>query len=186
MHGNKSGFSLIELLIVLFILGLVGLVAIPNLRFRNAEYERKDFVAKFESLIRSAWLQTLQTQQTHRVNIDLKARTILVERVVRAPEKSTKENYEPVIIPYVSSPFKIPVTIELRQFFIQGSDMLNQPGIKIETIWFYIVPEGLVQEVIINAIDLKDLDAQGKAKQFSLIINPFTAQLSEYDAFSKP
>jgi prepilin-type N-terminal cleavage/methylation domain-containing protein len=183
---SKGGFTLIELLVVLFIIGLIGSVVIPNLQIRAPDYERKAFVAQFESLVRGVWQLALQTQELHRVHFDLKTRSIWVERVIRAEEKSTKENYERVTIPYIPDPFKLPETIELRQFFIQGSDMLNQPGIRIETIWFYIVPDGLVQEVIVNALDTKDVDAQGKAKQFSLVINPFTAQISEHDGFSKP
>ncbi len=183
--GTKPGFSFLEIVVVLLILGLIGSVIIPNLQFRAADYQRKELVQKLGALVRAGWQQALQSQQLHRVWFDLKTKIVRLERVIEPRGEGQKPRYEPVNVAYATTQFTLPDAITIKQFFIQSSDALNQPGIKVESVWFYIVPEGLVQEVIINALDGNDIDPQGQAHQFSLIVNPFTAQLSLYESFSK-
>lgn len=185
MLGIKPGFSFLEIVIVLLILGLIGSVVIPNLQFRAADYQRKEVAEKLEALIRAGWQQALQSQQLHRVWFDLKTKLVRLEIVIEPKAEGQKPRYEPVTVQYATTQFTIPDAITIKQFFIQGSDALNQPGIKVESVWFYIVPEGLVQEVVINAVDANESDAQGKGHQFSFVVNPFTAQLSLYESFSK-
>ena len=56
---------------------------------------------------------------------------------------------------------------------------------KTASVWFYIIPEGMVQNVVINMTDTKDV-RDNQARPVGLILNPFSAQLKIYDSFQKP
>jgi hypothetical protein len=57
-------------------------------------------------------------------------------------------------------------------------------GGKTTRIFFYVIPEGLSQEVTINFIDKKD-SIDGRARMIGLVLNPFTVQFKVYDRFAK-
>ena len=56
---------------------------------------------------------------------------------------------------------------------------------KSGSVWFYIIPEGMTQDVVLNFIDTNDA-YDGHPRQVGLVLNPFTAQFKEYDEFQKP
>jgi hypothetical protein len=79
----------------------------------------------------------------------------------------------------------IPDQIIIKQFFIEGFDMMAKFGrSKSKSVWFYIMPEGMVQSVVINFVDTKDTQ-DNQPPSFGLILNPFTAQCKIYDTFQK-
>ena len=61
---------------------------------------------------------------------------------------------------------------------------MAREGRQTTELWFFIVPEGLAQDVVINLLDMRDKD-RGKAKQVGLVLNPFAAQFKSYDSFQK-
>jgi hypothetical protein len=56
---------------------------------------------------------------------------------------------------------------------------------KTEEMWFYVIPGGMAQDVIINFIDTKDL-YNNAPRSVGLVLNPFSAQFKIYDTFQKP
>lgn len=160
-------------------------IIVPNMRYLMPTYKRKEFISRVSGLVQFGWQNALVTQKVQRLWFDLKKRVISLEIETRKPEL-TQEFFEPVNLTHAATQYQWPDTIEIKQFFIEGSNVMAQPGFKAETIWFYIVPEGLVQDVIINLIDTAELDAARKPINFSLVINPFTAQLKMNEGFSKP
>lgn len=186
MSGRfKPGFTFIELVIVVLLLGIIGAISIPNLRYLMPGYKRKEFVTHVSGLVQLGWQNALVSQKLHRLFFDLKTRTMRLEIETRKPE-NTQEFFEPVKLVNVSAQYQWPDTIEIKQFFIDGNNVMGAAGFKAETMWFYIVPEGMVQEVIINLVDTKERDAEKKPFSFSLVVNPFTANLKMHEGFSKP
>ena len=57
---------------------------------------------------------------------------------------------------------------------------------KTENIWFFVMPDGVCQEVIVNIVDQPENQSEKEGKQFSVVLNPFTAQCVMYDTFQKP
>lgn len=186
MRGIKAGFTFLELLVVIMILGLVATIIIPNLQQRLPSYKRKEFIMQVRTLVNLAWQNALIRQKPHRVFFDLEHNKIQVEIEKDTKDKEGKQDFELISIPYMHSVYQWPATIVIKNFYIQGNDMFNRPGIKTETLWFYIAPDGLTQQVIINISDLNDRDQRDQPHQISLSINPFTAQLQEHEGFTKP
>ena len=76
---------------------------------------------------------------------------------------------------------------EIKNFFIKGRDELSTTtSHATDTLWFYITPEGVAQEVIINMLDTNDTGANNNPAQASAVLNPFTLQFTLYDEFQQP
>lgn len=182
---SKRGFTFLELLVVMMLLGIITTLVVPNLLNLVPRHKTKEFIEQFGNLTQLAWQNALITQKLHRVWFDVNKRVVRVEIEQKSEHQGGKKEFVPIQVPYTTSELTIPSFIELQNVYIEGTDMMHQPGIKTETLWFYVVPNGMVQEVIINALDTQDRE-RDKPKQFSLIVNPFTAHITTYDTFSKP
>ncbi len=163
----------------------MGAIVIPNLRYLMPHYKRNEFISRIAALVQFGWQDALITQKVHRLFFDLNKGTIRLEIETKKSEQG-KEFFEPATRENAPVMYQWPENIEIKQFYIEGKNMMGLAGIKTETIWFYFVPEGLVQDVIINVTDTKELDAAGKPKNFSLTINPFSAQVKTHEGFEKP
>lgn len=159
-------------------------ILIPNLPRLSPGYQRRAFITELNNLLMFAWRNALTSQRVHKLLFDFKKRTVRVQ--VEMEEKGTEKKFYDLQTQYIKTYYQWPENIAIKQLFVAKEEQLQRPGIKTETTWFFVVPEGMSQEVIINAVDTNDLDAQGKEKQIGLVINPFTVQLSVYDIFQKP
>jgi len=186
VFGTKSGFMLIQLLVVLLLIGIMATVIVPNLQQLLPDFKRKEFVSQVQGLLSVAWQNTLATQRAHRLYFNLKQKYIQVQVEKKGAEKALKLEFEPLETAYLETTYKIPEQIELKTIYVGGQEKLKQVGIRVDAVWFYIGPGGLVQDTIINFADTRQTDAEGKASKWGLVVNPFTAQIKEYDAFQKP
>lgn len=180
----QAGFSFIELMVVILLLGIMATILIPNIAYVRPGYERRAFVAQVNNLLRFAWRDALISQKIHRIHFDLKKRIIRVQ--VEGAEHGNEKKFYDVKTQYVKSWYEWPEHIIIKQLFVGKEEQLQRPGTKTESAWFFIVPEGMSQEVIINALTTIEKDEKGKEKQIGLVINPFTAQLNAYETFQKP
>jgi len=192
--GNKSqGFTFLELVVVIAIIGILAAIVAPNLRNRLPVYERNRFRTNINALLQIARQNAIATNKLHKIIFDLKKRTVSVE--ARTNKKLEKDKYEfkSISSRYLNSVYEWPENeFKFESFFIGNRDELKTIwSEKNESkIWFFITIEGIAQPVIINALDIKDIkDTKGPEKKgngFSLVLNPFSAQFKEYDEFQKP
>lgn len=177
---NKNGFTLIELLVVIFLIGLMTTLVFINVRRTYPEDERKAFFAKLNSLVQFGWQQALVTSKVHRMVFDIDENSVKLER---ATDKQGE--YEPVETQYIETTLEWPSTLEIQQFFIERNpdEITALAGKQDRSVWFFIVPDGLTQEVTINILDYNDVNEREEPAQVSLVLNPFSAQFSIYDAF---
>lgn len=174
-------------MVVILLIGIMAAITVPNLKYLITGYQRKQFLTQLNGLTRLAWQQALSTQKAHRIFFDIPKRSILAEiEQVGKKDKEGRPAFALAQIPYLRNSFLWPETVEIKQFFIGKDEMITRPGIKTEQIWFYIVPDGLVQEVIINMTDASETDEHGKPLSTSLVMNPFTGEFKEYEEFQKP
>lgn len=190
MRGNcKNGFTLFEILIALALIALLGTVIVPNLTTRVPAAERKAFVANLNALVGFAWQQALITNKLHKVSVDLGKKLISVSVRSDAPadSKQKDEPFEPIKQANIKTSLVWPDNLVVKNFYIEGFDEAARygSGRKMEETWFFIVPEGLAQDVVINITDTKDR-SRGRPKQIGLVLNPFTAQFKEYGTFQQP
>ncbi len=103
-------------------------------------------------------------------------------------EKPSQETvYELVTRAYTQTELTWPKNYQVKNFFIEGFDEAARygGGRKMKATWFFLVPDGLTQDVVINAVDMNDRTGARKGKQFSLVLNPFTAHFKEYNGFQQ-
>jgi prepilin-type N-terminal cleavage/methylation domain-containing protein len=183
--NSKNGFSLLELLIVIAIIGILSAIIMPNFQRTTPRYEREAFIARFNSLIQFGWQQALLTHKIHRVNVDIGKKLITLTVDSGSKDKSGEIVFIPIINPVQDTQCVIPDQILIKQFFIEGFDMMTKfARSKTASVWFYIIPEGMVQNVIINCNDTKDLYGD-HPRPIGLVLNPFSAQFKTYDTFQK-
>ena len=179
MQNKSLGFALIELIIVILILGIVGGTVIPRLRYNRPQDDRKKLYEDVNELTQLAWQNAMQTRKIHKVIMDFKKRLAWVESL------EDREKGEPKVVPSIDK-VSWPGGLEVVEFFINGEDELrHHHGHKnADDAWFFIVPDGLCQSVIINIIDPRENDDD--PAHMSFVLNPFLAQFEMYDEFKSP
>jgi|SRR5438445_3205548 len=186
MKKDNRGFSLLEILVVIAIIGVLGVLIMPNLQRSTPRYERQEFIARFNTLLQYAWQHALVTHTTQQISVDVGKKMITLLTESEEKDKSGEMAFKPIADAVRDTTCPIPDQFTIKQFFIEGFDMMAKfSRRKAASVWFYIIPDGMVQDVIINFIDTKDMQ-DNKPLQIGLVINPFTAQFKEYDAFQKP
>jgi len=185
MHGtcNRSGFSLIEIMVALMIVGLLAAIISPNLVRRQPDYERQQFLGHLNALLRFTAQQAIITRTVHRLYFDFKNNKVIAQ--VKGEGKNEKG--EPLFVPikgrYLHSTLTWPKNLVVKQFSIEGTDEMARDTRPTE-FWFFIVPEGLTQDVVINMLDINKA-YRDKPKQVGLVLNPFAAQFKIYESFQK-
>lgn len=186
MHGicNKSGYTLLELMVAMLVIGLIASILSPSLFTRRIpRYERDQFVARLNSLVSTAVQQSILERAVHSIEFDFKKR---IAALKRAPYSGAKaDDFESVQGLGSAGYYEWPEQFSIKQFIVEGKDLMKSFARK-ETgeAWFFIVPEGLTQEVTINFIDTNDT-IEGEARKVGLVLNPFTAQFKVYENFQK-
>ncbi|HLJ30864.1 MAG TPA: prepilin-type N-terminal cleavage/methylation domain-containing protein [Candidatus Babeliales bacterium] len=183
---NRFGFTLLELIITIAIIGLLSAIIVPNLSRTTPRYERQAFIARFNTLVQYAWQQSLVTHQIQRVTVDVGKKKITLATATGEKDNKGELIFKPIENAVEDTEVTIPDQIQIKQFFIEGFDMMTKfARTKTATVWFYLVPEGMAQNVVINFLDTKDV-RDDQPRQEALVLNPFTAQFKTYDTFQKP
>jgi prepilin-type N-terminal cleavage/methylation domain-containing protein len=177
---TRSGFSLLELVVVITILGIVAVAVTPLFRGRESQLRTKDFVAKLNLLMQTSWQQALTSGKVQRVQCYLKDKKIELEEQKEVGSK----DFAPFAHEFLTTQLEIPQTYYFKNFYIKGVDEMRKG--KRVSVHFYITPSGLAQNVIINIIDQNDDLEKDESEQFGLVLNPFSAQFEYYDTFQKP
>lgn len=69
-HGGRPGFSLFELLLVIFIIGLMSVIAVPNLNKLVPDSRLNSESRKLSAFLRQARLKAANTQKAIRVSLN--------------------------------------------------------------------------------------------------------------------
>jgi prepilin-type N-terminal cleavage/methylation domain-containing protein len=181
VSGKSKGFTLLEVLVVIFLIGLMTTLFFVNIRTLSPIDERTEFFTRLNSLVQFAWNNALTSNKVHKVVFDLDSNQVYLE------EQENSGSYKPVTGAYINPIIEWPENLEIQQAFIEhNQDELAGLGQVKRKVWFFIMPDGIAQAVTINGLDYATLETQGKATQFSLVLNPFSAQFTSYDSFQQP
>lgn len=187
MSGSyKQGFSLIEILIAVVIIGIMAAVVAPNFTSKKAGQERKAFIAKLNELMQLAWQNALTTNSLHKVVFDFKKKRVSIEQATGEKDSQGDQKFAPLKEAYLETTIEWPDHLHIKNFFIEGFDEMKRfSGRDTGETWFFVVPDGMTQAVTINLIDTNDLQNDGRSTKVSLVLNPFNAQFTSYDTFKK-
>lgn len=183
--GNKAGFSFIEIVVVILILAVTLSVAVPGLLKKEPKQQRHLFVQQLDGLLEQASYQALMTRHIQKITFDTSKRELTV-----VAEKTQHQEKQEEQQPAPAPTFRLawPENLDIEQFFIQGVDEFSakNSGKTTNEIWFYIIPDAMAQEVIINGRDTKDVRAGEEQKTWSFVLNPFTLRFKIYEEFQSP
>lgn len=181
----NKGFTLLEIIIAVAIIGLVVVIIIPNFMGRAPYYERKETIANLNALTQLAWQNALIENKIHKIKFDFNAGKVWLEVETDEYEKG-EPKFKPLARIHLDTEFAWPEHFEVKQFLIEKRDAMKEfVGRETRAVWFFVMPDGLTQDVIINFVDVKDLLPDGKTRPIGLVLNPFNAQFREYDTFQK-
>lgn len=183
----SPGFTLIEIVVVIMLIAILGAITIPNLRSRNPGYARKQFFDQLEAVVNVAQLEAVKKNTAHRIFFNLQNRQVRLEAATKQTTQNGTPVYKSVSTPHIKTNLQWPQNLEIKNFFVKGRDEISGTSSHVtDTLWFYIVPEGVAQDAIINMLDTNDLDANNNPAQASAVLNPFTLQFTLYDEFQQP
>lgn len=181
---RNQGFTLIEIVVAIAIIGFMATIIAPNLFKPTAAQERKTFIAGINGLLFLCWQQALITHKIHMTTFDFKNKKVFLE-IVQNIDNPSEPQKAPVKIEYQKTTIDIPEQFEVQNFYIEGYDEMSRSTGRYQ-FFFYIMPDGMAQDVVINLIDTKDTLPDNSPRPVGLVLNPFSVQLKEYDTFKKP
>jgi hypothetical protein len=115
----------------------------------------------------------------------MSSRTVSVQAESEKKDPQGNALFEPLKGAYVRSSYTWPSNLVIHHFYIEGVDEMTRRKGGAGSIWFFVMPEGLTQSVIINLVDTKN-KIHKKPLAIGLVLNPFAAQFDRYDIFQKP
>lgn len=166
------GFSLLEVVAVVVLLAIIAAIALPRLIKRRVPL-RQQLIQELNHLSRTAQLNAMMTGKLHRIIFDPKKEHIQIEMEAEKRDSQGAIQFNPLKIPYVKTSAPLPKNVDIDRFLIKDKNLIKQgEGVQLTGAWFYIIPEGMAQEVTIG---FRDRDT---SRTFSYSINPFTAVFS--------
>lgn len=183
---SKHGFTLLELLITIAIIGLMAAVVAPNLGKKKAGQERKEFLARLNTLTQLAAQNALIHNKLHKVDFDFKKKTVSLEQASTQKDLKGQPKFEPLKVAHVQTSIPWPEYLHVKNFYIEGFDEASRSAARsMEGAYFFVVPDGMTQRVTINVTDTNDKDNSGRPRKIGLVLNPFNAQFIAHDEFKK-
>lgn len=182
-----SGFSFLELIVVLAIIGILGTMVAPALLSLRSGNDRRVFTSSLQVLTRRAWHEALSSHQLHRIRFDLKKHVVIAERITGAKDRAGEDVWQPLSDEYVPSHFDIPAREQIKGVWVDGTDLLHARGETMTENWFFLFPDGTSQQVTIHIFDSgESTESTPGGSRFSLVLNPLTVRFTEYPTFQKP
>jgi prepilin-type N-terminal cleavage/methylation domain-containing protein len=182
----KSGFTFIELVIVIALIGVMAIIVLPNFRSDNLAQARQEQVDKLNLLLSTAQYNAITSGKINRVVLDLKLSKFNLEELSAQKDNLGQDQYISLRLDYNDTSLAWDQNLKIKDVYINNQNSLLSDEIGSAKIWFYIVPDGNSQSVVINFTDMAENEKFNELTQYSLVLNPFTVQFKLYDVFQTP
>ena len=186
MHKlGQQGFSFLEMVVVLALIGLLGAFAVPNLFRTQKGAVRKEFLASFQLLLKDCLLRSVVENKMHQVFIDIEHELIQVREFdPTSIETNQHKKFKKVVDGQYLTEITFPKRFVIQNFFINGVDEVATGNLMLD-VAFYMMPDGTSQAVIANFVD-QDNDSTVPDATLSCVINPFYARVVVHETFQTP
>lgn len=175
--SKTSGFSLIEIMVAMVIIAIMATALVPRISRRRSDM-RAQITHELNGLMQFASINALSTGKVQQIFFDMRNQPFVEVRIVTGEKDAQgKVQTAPISGEYIKTRITWPESLEIKNFYIAGKDVV--PGGVLKDAWFFVVPDGMAQPVVINAVD-----DQGGV--LSLVLNPFTVQFKRYDEAQRP
>jgi prepilin-type N-terminal cleavage/methylation domain-containing protein len=159
-HKNKSGFTLIELMVVMLLISIMLAVAIPRFEGGFLQNPIKKFSRKIISTVRMLRSAAIQTQKQHTLIIDITNQRLYVVNEAMDPHSSSSAS---------EKAFKLPDSIEFIDVQFPQSDRISAGTAEIH---FY--PAGYSDYALIR---LEDSDGA----RYSYVVQPLLPKVKFFE-----
>jgi hypothetical protein len=136
--------------------------------------------------VQRAWQESLATHELHRLWFDLKKKKVVVQKATDKKDRMGEPIFQEISSEYIDATYEWPESLQIKDFFIDGVDVMHVPSMRIDEVWFYLFPDGSCQEVIINIFDTADTSESEAGTRLSLVLNPFSLRFTQYATFQQP
>lgn len=181
----QPGFSFIELMVVLALLGLLGAFVVPNIFKSNRGAEQKKLLISFKTMVQDATLRAITTNQIHQIFFDITNECIQL-RIYDPQSLESNQHKKFRLVKDSQFLTQIPFFKQfvIKNFFINGVDEVKV-GNTMYDVSFYIMPDGTSQPIVINCIDENEIGST-QNPTFSIVVNPFYARVLTHETFQEP
>jgi prepilin-type N-terminal cleavage/methylation domain-containing protein len=157
---SSWGFTLIEMMIVLMLIGLLLGLAVPRLSRRSPSVQWPNILDTFNALAQFARQESVAHQQLFRLKFARGKNgapdVVTVERCLQDLDKEGGIDPQPATAAYLNTTYTFPDNIRIKGLFIGKRDQLAQDGVA----FCYVVPDGLSQEVYVQLGRTEDAGEQ--------------------------
>lgn len=182
----KAGFTFIELVIVIALIGVMAMIVLPIFRGNNLSQVRQAQVEQLNLLLATAQYSAITAGKISRVVFDLKTFKVSLEQASGLQDNLGQDQYELLQVDYNETSLDWDQNLKIKEIYINNQNALLADEVNSAKVWFYIVPDGNAQSVMINFTDLAENEKNNELTEYSLVLNPFTVQFKLYDVFQKP
>ncbi|HUU40768.1 MAG TPA: prepilin-type N-terminal cleavage/methylation domain-containing protein [Desulfatiglandales bacterium] len=161
LRQNK-GFSLVELTVVVFLLGMMLTISMPNLKHSLLTDDLKSISRKITGLVKNLRNEAIREQKTYTLHIDFEVNRLWVESVdMKEKEKTLAQ----------AKAFKLPQGIRIMDVWRRGKGK-NADGV----IAIPFNKKGYTEQTLLH------LSAED-GREFTLALSPFLGSIKSYDKY---
>jgi prepilin-type N-terminal cleavage/methylation domain-containing protein len=160
--AKRQGFTLIELTVVVFLIGVMLAVSIPRFRYSLITDNLKSTTRRIVGLITGLRNEAIREQKTYLLHFDIGLNQLWIDF-----DDITKEEREMA----QKKAFQLPVDVRIIDVWTKGKGKRVDGEVSIR-----FSKKGYAEQTVIH------LGAED-GREFTLLLNPFLAKIKSYDKY---
>lgn len=182
MQNNNAGFSILEIIIIIALIGVLGSITLPNIFVKRQGSIVKTFIKEFSIVYTKAVYHAIQTNCVVQVFFDIEKKDIFLKEELKDSTNSDIHERFQELTKQNQMHVQVPDFLDLQGLYIQEFNEMEQ-GKKQTQTRFYVMPNGTAQPIILNFAYNTD---SGSEKKLSIQVTPFLGRVQTHEEFTQP